>query len=47
MARATAPKKGPVAAKVSAPPAKATRAGFSFEMEKGGDDKDAEFKRAG
>ena len=47
MAKAAASKKGPVATKASPHPVKATRGGFSFEMEKGGDDKDAEFKRAG
>jgi methyl-accepting chemotaxis protein len=47
MAKTSAPKKGPAAAKVSAHPGKAPRGGFSFEMDKSGDDKDAEFKRAG
>jgi methyl-accepting chemotaxis protein len=44
---AKAVKKGPVAAKPSAAPTKAARGGFSFEMDAGHDDKDAEFKRAG
>jgi methyl-accepting chemotaxis protein len=47
MAKASASKKKPVVAKLAPQPAKAARGGFSFEMEKGHDDTDVEFRRAG
>jgi methyl-accepting chemotaxis protein len=46
-AKAAAPKKGPAPVKASTAPAKPARGGFSFEMEKGHDDKDDDFRRAG
>jgi methyl-accepting chemotaxis protein len=47
VARAAPPKKGPATAKASTTPAKPARGGFSFEMEKGRDDNDDDFRRAG
>jgi hypothetical protein len=47
MAKAAASKKGTAVAKPTSPPAKPARGGFSFEMAKGHDDSDDEFRRAG
>jgi methyl-accepting chemotaxis protein len=47
MVKAAAPKKAPVVAMASTRPVKPARGGFSFEMAKGHDDSDDDFRRAG